>query len=136
MRCSTFAKTDRPSMVIVRGRGRLLLVLTFRPKQSFTALGFQQMDKASVDEITKHKPAILTLKLSPLQVEGGITTLLTRQATALSATGISSLINSMWLNGMVMPSHGQLASYQARIGYGLQTEMQRLQVSQTSLPKY
>ncbi len=63
-----------------------------------------------------------------VQVEGGPAALLSQQAAALDATGVGSMANSMWMNGARLPDHSRLASPQAKMGYGLQVEMQRLQV--------
>ena len=64
-----------------------------------------------------------------LQVEGGVGALLNQQAAGVAATGVSTFLNSMWLNGLQLPNQGQLATAQKRLAYGVQMEMQRLQVN-------
>ena len=64
-----------------------------------------------------------------MQVKGGFGTLLSQQAAGVAATGVSTFLNSMWLNGLQLPHQEQLANVQKRLAYGVQTEMQRLQVS-------
>lgn len=54
--------------------------------------------------------------------------ILSQQAAALEATGVGSLVNSMWLNGAQVPDHSRLVTQQAKMGYGVQVEMQKLQV--------
>lgn len=64
-----------------------------------------------------------------MQAEEEPAALLARGAAGVAAAGVSSLLNSMWMNGLHLPAQGQLASLQTRITYGLQIEMQKLQVS-------
>lgn len=53
-------------------------------------------------------------------------------AAAISKLGISDKPNSMWLNGL--PLSQQTPNPQARLGYGLQPEMQRMQVASKPFP--
>ena len=70
------------------------------------------------------------------QVEGGIATILSEQAAALEATGVGSMVNSLWLNGAKVPDHSRLATPQAKMGYSVQMEMQRLQVGALCLKSF
>ena len=60
-----------------------------------------------------------------VQVEGGVAKLLARQAAALAPTGVMAEPNSLWLNGAPLPD---MPALQAKLGYGIQFELQRLQV--------
>jgi hypothetical protein len=64
-----------------------------------------------------------------VQLEGEAAAQLSQQAAAIEAMGVGSLVNSMWLNGARLPENSRLATHQAKMGYGVQIEMQKLQVS-------